>query len=59
MTVFVVMCSNGTTTVFADRETAEAAIKQTRDKLVGGGYLGNLGEELHEVVVHTRPIDVR
>jgi hypothetical protein len=59
MTVFVVETYNGQTTIFATREVAEQSIKQTRDKLVGGGYIGNLSYTLDEVVVHERPFDVR
>lgn len=46
------------TTIFATRELAEQSIQQTKDKLIGGGYCGNLGESITEIHVHERPYAV-
>lgn len=58
-TVFLVTTYSGTQTVFADRETAEASIKQTRDHLVGEGLIGNLTCTVDELHVHERVFEVQ
>ena len=57
MTVFLVE-SGRTTTLFSSREIAEESVRQTRDRLVGNGLIGNLEYEISEIVVHTRVRDV-
>lgn len=57
MTIFLVE-THHQTTAFTSRELAEESIKVTKDKLVGGGFYGNLGESITELHVHDRPFDV-
>lgn len=58
MTVWMVTCGDYQT-LFLSKELAEDSVKQTRDRLVGGGYLGNLACDITEVVVHSNIFEVR
>jgi hypothetical protein len=57
MTIFLVETYHQTT-AFTTRELAEESIRQTKDKLIGGGYVGNIGESIVELRVHDRPFHV-
>lgn len=58
MTVWMVICGDYQT-LFLSKELAEDSVKQTRDRLVGGGFLGNLQADISEVIVHSSIFEVR